>query len=82
MASSVRELTRDLAGVRVGRRCDTSVEAMLAANGAVIACGVSCFGGDGKCSRGEVRLASRLSHCAGEVQRAHGFVREQSGEDE
>lgn len=26
---------------------------------------------------GEVRLATRLSHCAGEVQRAHGFVRVQ-----
>lgn len=34
VASSLRELTRDLAGVRVGRRSDRSVEAMLAVNGA------------------------------------------------
>lgn len=37
VASSLRELTRDLAGVRVGRRGDSSVEAILAANGAMVA---------------------------------------------
>jgi hypothetical protein len=33
-------LTRDLAGVRVGRRNDRSVDAMSAVNGAVFARGV------------------------------------------
>jgi hypothetical protein len=72
VASSLRELTRDLAGVRVGRRSDRSVEAMLAVNGAVFARGVVSA-----VQSGEMRLANRLSHCAGAVQRAHGFVREQ-----
>jgi hypothetical protein len=69
VASSLRELTRDLAGVRVGRR--SSVEAMMAVNGAVFARGVVSA-----VQSGEVRLANRLSHCAGAVQRAHGFMRE------
>jgi hypothetical protein len=35
-------LTRDLAGVRVGRRGDCSVEAIVVAAGATIACAVRC----------------------------------------
>ena len=38
VASSGRELTRDLAGVRVGRRGDISVEAMVVAEVVLIAC--------------------------------------------
>ena len=40
VARSGRELTRDLAGVRVGRRGESSVEAMVVADSAMGACTV------------------------------------------
>lgn len=56
VASSLRELTRDLAGVRVGRRSDRSVEAMWAVNGAVFARGVVSAVGRGEASQSLVSL--------------------------
>lgn len=75
VASSLRELTRDLAGVRVGRRGDSSVEAILAANGAMIASAVRCRKwwcyklqvGEGKASlwsvAAQVLCSSRMTLC-------------------
>lgn len=42
VASSGRELTRDLAGVRVGRRGECSVEAMVVMDSAMVACAAGC----------------------------------------
>lgn len=77
VVSSRRGLTRVLAGVRVGRRGECSVEAILSqrARWSRVRCGVgsgvtSCRPG----KEGEARLAYGVSRGADAVQLAHGFV--------
>jgi hypothetical protein len=76
VASSLRELTRDRAGVRVGRRSDRSVEAMLAVNGAVFARGVVSAVGRGRASQSLVSLrgcsAAGAWLCAGAESEGEG----------